>query len=85
MQKLLYPLVIIIVITSVFDYFGFRANILNQAFFAIAIIIVLTGFFSLKIKKIKLEPAFENIKKTHSRTNLHEQAKRLLFIGTKFN
>lgn len=44
MKKLLYPLVIIIVITLAFGYFGFHASNLVQALLVIAIISVLFAF-----------------------------------------
>jgi hypothetical protein len=44
MKKLLYPLVIIIVITLAFGYFGFHASNLVQALLVIAIISVLSAF-----------------------------------------
>jgi hypothetical protein len=44
MKKLLYPLVIIIVITLAFGHFGFYASDLVQVFLLVAIIAVLSSF-----------------------------------------
>jgi hypothetical protein len=56
MKKLLYPLVIITVITLAFGYFGFYASNLVHALLVIAIISVLSAFIFPRNQEKQIKP-----------------------------